>query len=1824
MSSQQPRKSSRKNKGVLPKHFEDFEMSSNNGDGGNSSQSEDDHNETIRENETENILEAFKALKLEMKTMQTNLKKEREERVKLEGLLAQKNQDLLLQSSIGEINQTSSSTQSAVLTSQPTDVFYNNPPQQQQSSETGLPHSSGDSHTIKPPSTLQVNAPPFQPTASPINAMDSQILSYLSSLTGATKKLRELPIYSGSAEAWPAFKISYNEGNVQMRYSNWDNFQRLQKALVGLAKDAVSGLMIHPDNVDLVMIELERQFGQKQHLLKSQLKKAYEITPVPENHLELLIPFATKVRNLASFLETIDSEPHLANPNLIEELVKKLPPSKRSDWGRHAMKIVPYATVRHFSDWLSEEAYVISYISPTSLVEPHQPKRRSREVLHATAVTKSTPTVTCRLCKKSHRLIDCGDFQKKNVKERWSFVKNNRLCFACLRYGHQTFECRSKKTCIVEGCKKPHHELLHEDDPPESSDDKESSKKMSAHVSVNCANNVIGTQDGEVLFKIVPIRLYGPNERSLDTFAMIDEGSSVTLIDDSILSTLQLQGKPEQLTLQWFGNKTSSVVSQLIDLEISGIGSNDPKYKMNGVRSVKNIDLPLQTLKLTELHNSYRMIKKLPIAQYENARPMVLIGLNHSFLGAPMKAFVEKNWTGPVVVKTKLGWVVYGPYEAEDSRVNPRFHHIDISAIPREDENLEKKIDDYFSIENFGIQAGKLESESDKVANILLESTTSKVGDRFQTGLLWKDPNVILPNSYGMAKKRFLSIERKFKGDPAFKSIYTAMVQNNIDKKYARKLSVEEAAVTTNKTWYLPHFATSNPNKPGKYRLVYDAAAKVNGLCLNDHLMKGPDLYNSLGNVLINFRMKSVAVSGDIEEMFSQVLIKPSDRQAQRFLWRYDESEPLGEYVMDVMTFGVTCSPASAHYVKNTNALSFVKSHPEAVNSIISHHYVDDFADSFDNAEDAMRIASEVKMIHHNAGFNLRRFVSNRKDVSNLLNGYETQQSVKKLDLDATSNERILGMVWDTKDDCFKFDLKFSRVSKDVVNGTRSPTKRELVSFIMSVFDPFGFLADLMVHSKIIMQQLWRLNVGWDEPIPSVINSKWMQWREELAKVKDFTVPRHYFTGFSSVIDIQIHTFVDASQDAFSAATYIRITDGNNIAVRFVMGKSRCSPIKKLLSIPRLELQSAVLGTRLCATVMESNKFQASKRFFWSDSATVISWIRSDLRRYKPFVAHRISEIIDSTDPYEWHWISTKLNVADKATRATFPINYEPDSQWKNGPAFLYTNEHEWPVNNLNDSSPTNEEVRPKCLNIAKQVVQIVDISKYSSLLTVQRIVAWICRFINVKFNRQNNCLKGELIPMELQHAEVLLCKMVQKAVFQDELSELRQGKNVSRSSHIHKLTPVLDDDGVIRLSGRLRRSLVVTESAKQPIILPKDHVFTKLVVLYYHQKMKHQNVKTIVNEIQQKFWVPNLKSAVNKGKRECLICRHRLAKPVDPLMGELPFDRINAYIRPFTYTGLDYFGPYHVTIGRRTEKRWVALFTCMTIRAVHLELAENLTTDSCLLCIRNFVNRRGVPIRIRSDNGTNFIGASKEIQEAINNLDHDRITAELSTNNIEWKFNCPENPHAGGSWERLVQSVKKVLSYTLHEESPKVETLRSLLIEAECIVNNRPLTEIPLTHEDEEPLTPSHFLLGTINTTQTPGTDDGKIWCLRKQWRVSQQLKNRFWKKWSEDYLPTLLRRSKWYTKVNPIKVGDVVLICDRDILKNQFQKGLVLEVYPGADGQVRTAKVKTSTGTLKRPATKLAVLDIDDGESARSCQPGAFTGGGVVAASKVTHPTT
>ena len=312
--------------------------------------------------------------------------------------------------------------------------------------------------------------------------------------------------------------------------------------------------------------------------------------------------------------------------------------------------------------------------------------------------------------------------------------------------------------------------------------------------------------------------------------------------------------------------------------------------------------------------------------------------------------------------------------------------------------------------------------------------------------------------------------------------------------------------------------------------------------------------------------------------------------------------------------------------------------------------------------------------------------------------------------------------------------------------------------------------------------------------------------------------------------------------------------------------------------------------------------------------------------------------------------------------------------------------------------------------------------------------------------------------------------------------------------------------------------------------------------------------------------------------------------------MAPLPTPRLTPDKAPFTFTGVDYFGPLYVKQGRSTAKRYGCLFTCMTTRAVHIEIAYSLDTDSFLEALQRFVSRRGKPEKILSDNGTNFRGGEKELRQEIEKWNKTKINNVLLQQEIQWSFNPPGASHMGGIWERMIRTTRKILKILANEQLVNDETLLTLMAEAEKIINDRPLTPPSSDPMDLEPLTPSKLLLLKPNLCLPPGVFDKRDQYVRRWYKQAQYLADIFWNRWLREYLPTLQARQKWTTHKRNLKAGDLVLIVDEKVPRGMWPLGQVIKTIADKDGDVRSAEVKTAEGYKYRPVTKLCFLEADD----------------------------
>ncbi|XP_062545514.1 uncharacterized protein LOC134212033 [Armigeres subalbatus] len=1624
---------------------------------------------------------------------------------------------------------------------------------------------------------------------------------------------RELPMFSGDPQEWPLFYSSFRNSTEACGFSDAENLARLQRCLQGNALEAVRSRLLMPQSVPYVINVLQRLYGRPGILIHSLLRKLRAVPSPKAENLHSQITFGLAVQNVVDHMSIANLTDHLENPTLLYELVEKLPPQLKMQWSYFKNRW-SHANLATFSAFMSELVVMASDVTlPIDAKFGHAGKDKPKLFTHSEDTQPILPSIaekneadsvnkTCLYCAEiNHEIANCAEFKELEINDRWKVIKQRNLCRSCL-IPHRKWPCRARKECGVDGCEIYHHKLLH----TARFSSLENPKTTCGAKSKAVVHQNMHSSMKYSLFRYLPVTIHG-NGQQIQTYAFLDDGSSSTLLESSIASSLGIKGPTDCLSLTWTGNiSREEKESQRISVVICGEGK---EFILHNVRTVRKLRLPTQTMEYDELQRSYQHLKGLPVRSYTNASPGIIIGIEHVKLLTSLRVREGRD-NEPVASKTRLGWCIYGKSLDSESTMEQPSLHLDGENGNRE---LHLWMKQFFAVEESTVTI-KPEAEEDKRARLIMQATTRRVNEAYETGLLWKYDHVCFPDSYPMALRR-KALEKKLNKNPALESKVKQQISEYESKGYAHRITPDEIESTNpEKVWYLPLGIVQNPKKPSKLRLIWDAKARVDGVSFNDMLLKGPDLLVALMAVLLRFRQRNIAIVGDIKEMFHQIHIRNEDKQSQRFIFRDNPESKPEIYIMDVATLGATCSPSLAQFVKNINAREFAESYPRAASAIIHNHYVDDFLDSVDTEEEAVTLVHEVKHIHSHAGFEIRNFSSNSTRVLNIIGECEALQQVsmnleKILDL-----ERVLGLIWQPKEDIFTFDLNgLNEEIKTLVTRSTTPTKRQVLRTVMSLFDPLGLISHFVVHGKILMQQIWRSGTAWDDPIAVELHNKWKCWCEYMLRLNEVAVPRCFFKGVkgATLQHVEAHLFVDASEEASAAVLYFRLIDNSTPRCALVAAKTKVAPLKPL-SIPRLELQAAMIGTRLLDSVLSSLDFQVKKRFLWSDSSTVLSWLRSDSRRYHQFVAFRVGEILTSTSVDEWHYVPSKLNAADKATKWKDGPSFDPRNIWYSAPEFLYKPTEQWPKEPTQKQMDTEIELRAVFLFHRIMPKPLIDVSRFSNWHRLLRTAAYVLRAVRL-FKGERGSKSDYLSQKELHAAECLMWRQIQSESYPDESTILQNNQKnpnsavlIPKCSPLHGLSPFIDKTGVIRMNSRIIAARTVSADTKYPILLPKNNPTTHLLVENYHRLFLHANGETVCNEMRQKFHIPGLRNLIRRVSKQCWNCRVRKATPQSPMMAPLPEVRVTGFVRPFTHTGVDYFGPIQVKQGRCLVKRWVALFTCLTVRAIHVELAHNLSTQSCIMAIRRFVARRGSPKSFYSDNGTNFVGASNILAKQIKDI-NEECAVTFTNSATSWEFNPPSAPHMGGSWERMVRSIKTAMSAIAnHQHHPSDEVLQTVATEAEAIVNSRPLTYVPLDSAEQEALTPNHFLLfGTRGIVQ-PATSVTSVGnSLRDSWRLAHYLVDQFWGRWIREYLPTITRRTKWFDPVKPLEVGDLVLVVEEN-KRNGWLRGRIVEVTKASDGQVRRAIVQTKNGFLNRPAVKIAPLDLRTSGRSRTTRAG------------------
>ncbi len=731
--------------------------------------------------------------------------------------------------------------------------------------------------------------------------------------------------------------------------------------------------------------------------------------------------------------------------------------------------------------------------------------------------------------------------------------------------------------------------------------------------------------------------------------------------------------------------------------------------------------------------------------------------------------------------------------------------------------------------------------------------------------------------------------------------------------------------------------------------------------------------------------------------------------------------------------------------------------------------------------------------------------------------------------------------------------------------------------------------------------------MDWDDPCPPDVLQKWREWLAALPSLQDIKYPRCIHPTTLLPSRLTIHIFCDASAEAYAAVAYaVAHFDSEPPSSRLLLSRGRVAPIKQV-SIPRLELMAAEMALSLAFCIVAAYSLPMSEVNFWSDSATVLCWLHNDTRVLTTFVGTRTAKIQRATAISNWRHVPSTQNPADIPSRGLLPDQLRLSHLWANGPDFLRT--EEWPQQpdsvqataaaleevkkgaqfTFVQTNPTYNTMEKDGYNHSIDTSFPLPLHKYSSWTKIVRVLAWCLR---VRYRSTRNTLAAR----ELWEAERRLLRHLQETCFSRTVSDLSRALPLSRTSTIFALHPHLAIDGLLRANTRIRLVDSLPYGLRFPIIVPKDHPCTILLVRLYHLQTLHGPQNVVMNNLLKKYWIINLRALTRKVSTSCVECRRRTPKPFQPPMAPLPPARLGPThdSSPFSNVGLDMAGPFTIKNSslEATRKRYFLILTCLATRAVHLEPLLTASAPSRLCAFERFLSRRrsdATLAAIYADQGSNIKAAQPELQGLL--TPGTALLMEDKFPPTKWHFNPPSGSHFGGVFERLIAAVKRGLYHALPADTPTTdEQFMTTLVVVEGILNSRPLSYVTPSANEILPITPADAL--GLPPYRMVAKEPPGGWKEKREWHRHQARLDLFWKRFQEEVVPYMQTASKWHTPERGPRLGDVVTLLD-DQCRGRWPLARVVAVFPSSDGIVRRVEIRLQNGTtLQRPVHVLGRL--------------------------------
>ncbi|XP_059217400.1 uncharacterized protein LOC131994647 [Stomoxys calcitrans] len=1572
--------------------------------------------------------------------------------------------------------------------------------------------------------------------------------------------------FEGSYEEWPSFRDIFTAVYINHhKLSPVQKLYHLRLKVKGPAAGIVRKYQLCAENFELAWEALRSRYENKRILVDNQLKVLLNLKSITSESSDSLQRIQTTINDCLAALRTQDISTRDWDPLLVYLCSTKLPHETLSLWEQSLKSHRELPKWAEMDRFLSDRYEVVERLNSI-----HGTRGSSMKGLEVNAFTntESKSPVVCKLCNaNAHSLKNCTKFRDLSPSSRNKFVSQNRMCLNCLSYRHVRKDCQSsnkpqtaasRQDSVVQSCSTD----LVGVDTQQSSDESSSPATDPAAVSVAQTSSHFSSYNAESSQEntILPTAMVTISHNG-DTFkarAFLDQGSEKSFISRNLQQSLSLPTERRHFQILGMGGQViansnssckvplfSETHDKLIDIHAIVV----PKI----TRLLPSFFLPDPGVSLDGLDGleladpNFRTPGHVDLLLGSNVIPNILL------------EGVKKVCESLVAQATIFGWVISGPVTIQ-TVTSFSIQANEISGDP-----VGQQLRMFWEQEE--VPETRHVSLEDEYCESLYERTTVRDSDgRYVVRLPFRKEyrqESPLGRSRSQALIQYVRLERSLRHKPEIERMYNEVLQGYSRLNHMRMTNSQELHDRCSfGSFYLPHHAVLKPeSRSTKVRVVFNASRRTSsGKSLNDVLYTGPTLQSDLMTLILRWRLYKYVFTGDIEKMYRQILVHEDDIEFQRILFRPYPASPIRDYALKTVTFGVNCAPYLAIRTLIQLAQDSAESFPQAADIIRKETYVDDVLSGAHDPASAIDSLRQLIEMLKSGGFPFKKITSNFPQILNSVPSENVLDS-KFLKFHETSDTKTLGIQWNALEDKFSYRI-------DPPPKTLSITKRQILSKVSKLFDPAGWISPIIIQAKIMLQLLWLEGTQWDEDVKPEILFKWNNFVDGLHQIPLITIPR--WVAFAPLQNTQIHGFCDASEKAFCAVIYIRIVCPNSVQTNLLVSKTRVAPIDPI-SLPRLELCGAVLLSQLTRHVLSELPLHNFDLYLWSDSSITLSWLAKPPCTWKTYIANRVAKIIRNVGNCAWGHVRSHDNPADLGSRGCSPNELCSNSLWWHGPAWLKEPSEDWPKSIMLDPNPP-EMRKIEVFHTFEEDGDILE--RFSRWDKAIRVMAYAMRFYrNVRkgYRQGKGYASREISNPEFTETKNILIRMTQRIFYTAEYSSLEHNRQIPKRSTLYTLNPILDPNGLIRANGRIANA-ALPYNERHPIILPVASNYCKLFVRFIHDFLLHAEHNLMMRTIREEYYVARLRSAIKKCIRNCKTCTLYKQKVRNQIMAALPTER-SSFSLPFSYTGLDFAGPFSIKTSSLRQapyqKGYVCVFVCFSTKAIHLELCSSLSAESFLAAFARFVGRRGLPQKIMSDNGTNFVGAERKLRceyDEFIRLAAQDVSNKYTPQGVHWTFIPPNAPHMGGLWEAGVKSFKMHFKKVTQNQKYTFEEFATLLVRIESVLNSRPLSPITDNSSELLALTPGHFLRGAP-LVAVPEVAAENL-SLPDRWERLKVQQHQFARRWKDEYLKELQHRYKWQVPKENVEVGQLVVVKEDQLPPCEWMLGRITKTHLAGDG--------------------------------------------------------